>query len=46
MLDDGTVMPVPDELVTAQFGSAFRRNAKDWGRESLFQFLWARADHR
>ena len=44
-LDDGTVMPVAKELVTSQFGSRFVEECKDWGRESLLIFLWARADH-
>jgi hypothetical protein len=32
MLDDGTVMPVPEELVTAQFGLAFRDECKRLGQ--------------
>ena len=35
LLDDGTVMPVPEELVTAQFGSAFREECKRLGQRKF-----------
>jgi hypothetical protein len=45
LLDDGTVMPIPEVLATAQFGSAFREECKRLGKESLLLFLWAHVDH-
>ena len=35
LLDDGTVMPIPEELVTAQFGSAFREECKRLGQRKF-----------
>lgn len=42
LLEDGTVLPIPEQH---SLGPGLWMSARDWGLESLFQFLWAPVDH-